>query len=61
MRPLHAIAIAVVLIGLDFRTTSIDLLPDLVGWGLIVWAALRLRVPVVAVAAGIGAVASTAL
>lgn len=61
MRPLHAVAIAVVLIGLDFRTTSIDLLPDVVGWALIVWAALRLRTPLVATAASVGGVASLAL
>lgn len=61
MRPLHAIAIAVLLISLDFRTTAVDLLPDALGWALIVWAALRLREPLLATVAGIGGIASLAL
>ena len=61
MRPLHAIAVAVVLISLDFRTAAVDLLPDVVGWALVVWAAVRLRTPLLAVVACIGGVASLAL
>ena len=42
MRPLHAAAAGLVLLVVDFRTTSLDLLPDVVGWGLLGWAVLQL-------------------
>ncbi|WP_436795146.1 hypothetical protein [Actinospongicola halichondriae] len=58
MKPLHAVAGGALLIGLDFRTTSLDLLPDLVGWLLIVWAATRLATPLLTTVAVVGAVAS---
>lgn len=35
MRPLHAAAAGVALIVFDFRTTSLDLLPDVAGWLLL--------------------------
>jgi hypothetical protein len=38
MRPLHAAAAGLVLLVLDFRTTSLDLLPDVIGWALIGYA-----------------------
>ncbi len=60
MKPLHAVAGGVLLVGIDFRTTSLDLLPDVVGWLLITWAAVRLATPLLALVAGIGAVASVA-
>ncbi|HEU5082467.1 MAG TPA: hypothetical protein VFU14_03945 [Acidimicrobiales bacterium] len=43
MRPFHAAAAGVALLALDFRTTSLDLLPDVLGWLLLAYAAHRLR------------------
>ena len=38
MRPLHAAAAGLALLVIDFRTTSLDLLPDVVGWALLAFA-----------------------
>jgi hypothetical protein len=45
MRPLHWAAVGVVLMALDFRTTSLDLLPDVVGWVLLGYALHQLLGP----------------
>lgn len=58
MRPLHALAGGLLLLALDFRTTSVDLLPDVVGWLLVTWAAHRLTGRVTTALAGLGTVAS---
>jgi len=42
MRPFHAVAVGVALLALDFRTTSLGLLPDVVGWALLAYAVHRL-------------------
>lgn len=61
MRPLHAIAGGLVLITLDFRTIAVDLLPDVLGWLLILWAGQRLASTSIRVVAVIGALASVAV
>lgn len=43
MRPLHAAAAGVALITFDFRTTSLDLFPDVLGWLLLAVAVHALR------------------
>jgi hypothetical protein len=44
VRPLLLIAVGLVLVVIDFRTESLDLVPDLLGWALVGYAALRLGI-----------------
>ena len=61
MRPLHAFSGGLLLLALDFRATSLDLLPDIVGWLLIAWAAWCWRERAIVAVASVGAVASLPL
>jgi hypothetical protein len=61
-RPLSLIAGGVALVALDFRTESLDLLPDPVGWALVAMGAWRLglRLPALVAIAAAGLSASDA-
>lgn len=61
MRPLHAFSGGLLLLALDFRATSLDLLPDVVGWLLIGWAAWCWRERSILGVAVVGTVASLPL
>lgn len=61
MRPLHAFSGGLLLLALDFRATSVDLLPDVVGWLLIGWAAWCWRERSILGVALLGTVASLPL
>lgn len=43
MTPLGAVVLGTVLVMLDLRIETFDLVPDPLGWGLLVWACVRLR------------------
>lgn len=43
MRPLVMIVLGIVLVVLDARIETVDLIPDPLGWALIAWGATRLR------------------
>jgi hypothetical protein len=58
VRPLLLIAGGLVLVVLDFRTESLDLLPDLVGWGAVAYGAARLSLTPAAWLAGVAGVLS---
>lgn len=60
MRPFTAAGVGLVLVVVDFRTGSIDLAPDAVGWALVVFAFLRLATPPLALLAGAGLLCSLA-
>lgn len=61
MRPLHAFSGGLLLLALDFRATSLDLLPDVVGWLLIAWAAWCWRERSLLAVALVGTLASLPL
>ena len=58
VRPLSLIAIGLVLVAIEFRTRSLDLLPDPVGWLLIAVGAWNLALVKPAAAAALAAVLS---
>jgi len=58
VRPLAVVAVGLVLVAVDFRTRSLDLLPDPLGWLLVALGAWRLALVKPAAAAGIAAIAS---
>lgn len=58
MRPLSAIGGGLVLVGVDFRTTAVDLLPDPLGWLLVLYGLWRLSLPALAAVSLVGFVAS---
>jgi hypothetical protein len=58
VRPLLFIAVGLVLVVFDFRTESLDLLPDLVGWAAVAYGAARLSLRPAAWLAGAAAVLS---
>jgi hypothetical protein len=58
VRPLLLIAGGLVLVVFDFRTVSLDLLPDLVGWGAVAYGASRLSLTSAAWLAGAAGVLS---
>ena len=60
IRPLTCAAVGLVLVAVDLRLTWGDALPDVVGWGLIAWAAHRLGMRWPAGLAAVAAVMSVA-
>jgi hypothetical protein len=51
MRPLTYVAVGLALVAIDIRTEYLDLLPDVLGWGLVALGAWRLSLTAPAVAA----------
>ena len=59
-RPLTLAAVGVTMVALDLRVEAIDLLPDVVGWSLVAFAAWRLSMRGPGLLAALAALASTA-